>query len=395
MRVFLPLLLALCLSGCAGLDAVKDAYSGLMEYFGGKDNEEPPHELAEPFESTVPLRTLWSADLGNGYNEQYVNLVATPDETSVYAAERQGDLHAYNRLSGQLRWTQETGMEFSAGPTLGDDKLIMGTSNAEVLAYSASDGALLWKTVVTSEILAPPRIANGVVVVRGSDGRLTGLDEKTGATLWNYERPVPALMMRSRGASIVTNEWVIDGFASGKVIALHLSDGKMEWETTVALPHGRSEIDRLVDMDAAPVIRGDTLYISGYQGGVAALSLREGEIMWREEKISTYSGLSASRRSLFLADINSDVWRLDMRNGSDLWKQDELHQRRLTVPVLIKDYLVVGDFEGYLHVLSQEDGSLLARVRIDETPIDEAPAVYDDVIYVYSSGGKLSALTVD
>ncbi|QFY44109.1 outer membrane protein assembly factor BamB [Candidatus Methylospira mobilis] len=395
MRIFLTLLLALLLSGCAGLDALKDAYTGLIEYVGGKDNAEPPHVLAEGFESLVPTRTLWSVELGNGSNEQYVNLVAAADETSVYAAERQGDLHAFKRLTGEPAWTQETGLEFSAGPALGDDKLILGTSNAEVVAYSTSDGSLLWKTVVSSEILAPPRVADGVVVVRGTDGHLTGLDEKTGATLWNYERPVPALMVRSRGASIVTNEFVIDGFASGKVIALSLDKGKLEWETTVALPHGRSEVDRLVDMDAAPVIQNGTLYISGYQGGVAAMSVREGEVQWREEKISTYTGLVANRRSLFLSDINSDVWSLDSRNGGDLWKQDELHQRRLTIPAMIKDYLVVGDFEGYLHILSQDDGGLLARVQVDDTPIDEAPLVYDDVIYVYSSGGKLSALTVD
>jgi outer membrane protein assembly factor BamB len=395
MRIFLPILLALLLGGCAGLDAVKEAYSGLIEYIGGKDNAEPPRELAESFESLVGVRTLWTASLGDGYDKQYVNLVAAADETSVYAAERQGDLHAFNRLTGGSGWTQETGLAFSAGPALGDDKLILGTSNAEVVAYRRSDGTLLWKTEVTSEILAPPRVADGVVVVRGTDGHLTGLDEKTGATLWNYERSVPALMIRSRGASIVTDEYVIDGFASGKVIALSLSKGKLEWETTVALPHGRSEVDRLVDMDAAPVIKNGTLYISGYQGGIAAMSVREGEVQWREEKISTYTGLVANRRSLFLADISSDLWCLDMRNGGDLWKQDELHQRRLTVPALIKDYLVVGDFEGYLHVLSQEDGSLLARVQVDDSAIDEAPAIYDDVIYVYSSGGVLTALTVD
>ncbi|QSA96965.1 outer membrane protein assembly factor BamB [Methylococcus sp. EFPC2] len=394
-KLSLLLLAGVLLTGCAGLDTLRDAYEGIGEYFGGKDNAEPPRELADEFENKLKLSVLWDATVGKGYDGQYLNLVPAADESAVYAADRRGEIQARNRLSGDKLWSVETELAISAGPVVDGGKLLVGSSNAEVAAYNTADGALLWKTTVSSEILALPRIGRGVVVVRGSDGHLIGLDENNGATLWTYERGTPALSVRSLGSPLVVEDLVIDGYASGKLVALNVKDGKLAWEATVALPHGRSEIERLVDVDSVPVVRGDTLYVSGYQGGVAAVSLKDGEVLWRQEKISSYSGLAASRRQLFLSDASSDVWQLDMRDGGDLWKQDELHQRKLTAPVLVKNYAVVGDFEGYLHVLSQDDGSLQARLQVDDSAIREAPVVYDDVLYVYSADGKLSAVSVE
>ena len=394
MRLISVLLATALLSGCAGLDVVKDAYDGIGEYFGGRDNAEPPKEL-EPIEPKLRMTELWSAEVGDGYEEKYLNLVAAVTEDSVFAADREGILQAHKRLTGEKLWSVESELNFSAGPTLGRDKIVMGTSNAEVAAFNTADGTLLWKATVSSEILALPRIDSGTVVVRSSDGRIAALDEKDGHTLWTYERSVPALSVRSRGSPIVAGNLVIDGYASGKLVALRLEDGKLEWEATVALPHGRSEIERLMDVDSVPVIKDDTLYVSGYQGGLAAVNLKDGEVLWRQDKVSSYSGLAASGRELFLTDANSDVWQVAMRDGGDLWKQDAFHQRRLTSPAVIKDYLVVGDFEGYLHVLSQDDGSLLGRLEVDDTPIEEPPAVFDDVLYVYTSGGKLAAVSLE
>jgi outer membrane protein assembly factor BamB len=396
VKRYLPLFLcAFLLSGCAGLDAAKDGWDSLTETLFGKDNTEPPHELAEDFVPKASLSLQWKETIGDGYGGQNINLVPAVTSDSIYAADHEGIVQARSRTTGEKRWEIESELPFSAGPSLSRDKVILGTRDAEVIAYAMADGNLLWRTSVSSLILAPPAVANGVVVVRGSDGRLTGLDEKTGATLWSHERTAPLLAVRSKGGPAIADSLVIDGFGGGKLTALHLKDGQPEWESQIAIARGRSEIDRLLDINAVPVIKNDIIFVSGYQGGVAAVSLKDGEVQWRQEKIFTYSGISAERRSLFLTDNASDVWRLDMRGGGDLWKQNELHQRRLTQPVPVKDKLVVGDFEGYVHVLSQDDGSLLARLEVDGSPIEAAPVVYDDIIYVYTSGGKLAALIVE
>jgi outer membrane protein assembly factor BamB len=397
MKIRLPLVLlsAALLTGCAGLDVAKDGWNSLNESLFGKDNAEPPRELAADFQPKSKLNLLWKESIGSGYGKQNINLVPAVNDDSVIAADYEGVIQARNRATGEKRWTVESGLPLLSGPVLSKDKLIFGTRDAEVAAFAINDGALLWKTSVSSAILALPAVARGVVVVRSSDGRITGLDEKTGATLWSHEHAAPALAVRSKGGPAIVEDLVIDGFGGGKLTALKLKNGQQEWESLVALARGRSEVERLLDINATPVLKDSTLYVSGYQGGIAAVSLRNGDVEWRQEKLYTHTGLSGNRRSLFMSDASSDVWRLDMRGGNDLWKQTDLHQRRLTMPIPIKDKLVVGDFQGYLHVLSQDDGSLLARLEIDGTSIEAAPVVYDDVIYVYTSGGKLAALTVE
>jgi outer membrane protein assembly factor BamB len=395
MRRFLVLFLCgLLLTGCSALGPLKEAASGIGEYFGASDNADPPAELKD-FEPAVKMTVLWDVNIGKGYAEQYVNLVPAVTEDKIFAADRKGEVQARSRLNGDKLWSVDIELAVSAGPVAGEGKLILGTSNAEIVALNDGDGSVLWKTNVSSEILALPRVEGDTVVIRSSDGRITALDENTGGTRWYHDRTIPALSIRSRGSPTIADDFVLDGYGSGKLIALNLTDGKPEWEATIALPHGRSEIERLVDMDSDPIVKGDTIYVTGYQGGVAAVSLKDGDVLWRQAELSSYTGMAAARRSLFVTDASSDVWQLDVRNGADLWKQDELHFRRLTAPALVKDYVVVGDFEGYLHLLSQEDGSLVGRVRVDKSPIAATPVVFDDVIYVYTSGGTLAAIAVE
>lgn len=394
MHRILALLLSVLLAGCAGLGAVKEGYDGLLDLFGASDPVDPPKEL-EPLEPTRSVRLLWDFDLGKGYDGQYVNLRPGPGSARVFAADRRGQVEARDRLTGSSVWEADLELELSSGPGLGRDVIVLASNNGDVIALSQLDGAVVWQTTVSSEVLAFPVIARGLVVIRSNDGRITALDEKTGKRLWYHERSVPPLSVRSRGAPAIIGDLVLDGYASGKLLALQIKDGKPAWESAIAMPRGRSEIERLVDVDSTPVIRGDTIYVSGYQGGVAAVSAKDGEVLWRRETLSTASGLSADRKSLYLTDGVSDVWRLDMSSGGDLWKQTALHQRRLTSPVPVKDCVVVGDLEGYLHFLSKDDGSLVARIQVDDTPIEALPVVLDDVVYAYSVDGVIAAVALD
>ena len=394
MRLLFLVLAAALLSGCAEYDAFKYLYSSVQSIFSGEDNAEPPKEL-QPLEPSVQLTVLWDATVGSGYEDQMVNLVPAVSEDRVYVADREGEVHAYDRLKGDLIWSVETELALSSGPVLAGDKLLFGTSNAELMAFSIMDGSLAWKTVLSSEVLALPRVSGGLVVVRTSDGRITALDSGTGASRWSYDRSIPPLSVRSLGSPAIAGDLVLDGFGGGKLLALGLADGKVAWETTVFIPHGRSEIERLVEMDADPLVRGDTVIVSGYQAGVAAVNLRDGEVLWRQQRVFSSHGLASDRRSLFLSDVSSDVWALDPGNGADLWKQSELHQRRLTVPTLVRDQLLVGDLEGWVHALSKEDGSLVGRVQVDDEPIRARPVKFGDVAYIYTSGGVLAAVAVE
>ncbi|NBT45150.1 MAG: outer membrane protein assembly factor BamB [Gammaproteobacteria bacterium] len=395
MRALLLLLLGvLFLTGCTQFSAVKELATSVEGLISGTDNAEPPKEL-EPLEPTVAMNILWKTSVGKGYDGRVVNLVPAVTSSAVYVADRRGLLEAHARQDGERLWSHETALEISAGPVVAGDKLLMGTSNAEIIAVSIVDGALLWKATLTSEMLALPRVAHNVVVVRTSDGRLVGLDLQHGGLKWSHERSIPPLSVRSQGSPTIVGDLVLDGFGGGKLIALSLQDGRLVWETTAATGRGRSEVERLVELDADPLVEDETVYITGFQAGITAVNIPDGEILWHQNGAYSSHGMAPGRHAFFISDTNSDVARFDSANGVEKWKQTALHQRRLTVPATVRNYVVVGDFEGYLHALSADDGRLVGRLEMDNEPILAPPVFHEETLFVYSSSGVLAAIGIN
>jgi outer membrane protein assembly factor BamB len=394
MRLITLLLLLVSLTGCAAFDTVKESVSGISDYFsGGQDNADPPEALHE-YAPEVQVDVLWKERVGVGADEQSLRLLPAIANGKVIAADRNGLVQARDMNTGALRWEIETGVNFSGGPGVGRGSVVLGSNNAEVVAINPEDGSVLWKTNVSSEILSIPAIANNVVIVRTTDGAMFALDEKTGHKVWNYESSIPALSVRGSSSPVIVENNVISGNDSGKLVALRLSDGKFVWETSIAIPKGRSEVERLVDVDVDPIASGGNIYIASYHGGVAAISETDGEVLWRNEDVSSYAGMASDYHYLYLSDSESHVWQLDQHNGSSLWKQKDLHQRKLTAPVAYGSYVVVADFEGYVHWLSSTDGRQLGRVQITDGPIDAKPVVVDNTVYVYAKDGTLAALKI-
>ncbi len=392
MRRTLLLLTALSLTACSGIDVLKDSVSGISDYFsGGEDNAEPPAALTE-FTTEVQIEKLWSSTTGVGANEQTVKLAPVVHNQKIITADREGLVEARHLVTGDKVWEIETELKLSGGVGLGGETVILGSSNAEVIALNSDTGDKLWSVKVSSEVLAIPTVAKHIVIVRTTDGTVTALNEQTGAKLWSYEHAVPALSIRGTGTPLIVGDKVIAGYDNGKLVALDLRNGKFAWETTISIPKGRSEVERLVDLDVDPIEVNDVIYIASYRGGIAAISATDGDGMWRNENISSYSGLSNDFRYLYLSDSKSHVWQIDQRTGSGLWQQKDLHHRRLTAPATYQNYVVVGDFEGYVHWLSSSDGRLLGRIQITDSPIEAKPVVVDDTVYVYAKDGSIAAL---
>lgn len=390
--LFLQGLLLMLLSGCAAVETGGELVSGVTSYFlGGEDNIEPPAELVE-YDPEIELDVLWDENVGDGTDEQYLNLDLAVSYGKVIAASRNGVIQARDSKTGDLVWETETEYSFSSGPGVGSNSAILATSNAEVVAVNIETGEQLWTAAVSSEVLATPVISDNIVVIRTTDGRLFALNEEDGKQIWVFERSVPALSIRGTGSPIIVQGNVIAGYANGKLLALRLIDGKNVWETSIAIPSGRSEVERLVDLDVDPVEIDGVIFISSYQGGSAGVLEIDGDVLWRNEDVSSYSGLSYDWRYLYVSDDSSHVWQLDQRNGASLWKQDELHNRILSTPVAYDDYVVVGDFEGYVHWLAGSDGRQLGRVQIASSAIDAKPVVVDNIVYIYAKDGTLSAL---
>ncbi|MDT8407076.1 MAG: outer membrane protein assembly factor BamB [Methylococcales bacterium] len=376
------------LSGCAALDGAQKL---IGSFTGGTDNADPPAEL-KAYQMELSVDVLWREQIGDGLAGKLFKLQPELAGNTVFAASHDGELGAFLTDNGDSRWYLETDYAFASGPGYHDGRIFLGTSNAEVVAFDALTGAELWRTRLSSEIASVPVADDNQVLARTTDGRLFALDSKTGAMLWNYEQPVPALSLRGAGTPIIFADKLLCGFANGKMLAMRLRDGKLIWETAITLPAGRTEIDRMVDLVADPVLDNGIIYVAGYRGGLSALFESQGDILWNTPNLSSYTGLTLDNRYLYLTDNNSDVWQVDKRNGRPLWKQAELHQRGLTAPAIDDEYLVVGDFAGYVHWLALNDGRQVARQFAGDGPIVGRPLVRDAIVYVYTADGTLAAI---
>ncbi|MCP4128471.1 MAG: outer membrane protein assembly factor BamB [Gammaproteobacteria bacterium] len=377
--------LLLLLVGCGSLDPLQ-----LLE---DEPNIEPPAELVE-LKSSIGVRKLWSTSVGSGSSEDRVKLVPYVQGSRVYVADREGVVKALDSSSGRIVWSVEKeGLEISGGPGAGEGLVLIGTSNGEVVALSEQDGSEKWRARVSSEVLSVPKVGRGVVVVHTIDGKLYAMDASDGKLKWVYDRSIPVLTLHGNSSPVISGSAVICGFASGKLISFDLESGQQIWESTIAVPTGRSELERMVDIDGDPVVQSGMVYVATYQGQLAAVVEDTGDVVWRR-KLSSYAGLDADFKNLYVSDAEDMVWAIDPKNSSSMWKQSKLRGRKLSAPAVLGEYVVVGDFEGYLHWMSPEDGHMVARTRVGDQPITTPPVIDGKVAYVLGDGGELAAIAI-
>ena len=384
------------LAGCADtLTSIRDTTTGWISDKGKVDAETKPRELNEDFTPTIEVEELWSERAGKGSEDLYLKLLPAADGGYVYTADRDGRVIALDAATGDQHWAEhDKDRLISGGPGVGDGKVFVGTSEAEVVARDAATGKKLWVAKVSSEVLAAPRAADGLVVVRTGDGNIYGLDATTGLEKWVYDRTIPTLTLRGTAAPTLHNGVIYAGFDTGRMVALDLATGQQIWETQLAQPSGRSDLERLVDLDGEPVIKDDTAYVGSFQGRVAALAVDSGSIEWTRD-MSTYDNVAVDEKRVYITDERGVVWALDRLDGSAVWRQKDLKYRRLTGPTHFKRFVVVGDMEGYLHWLDAETGAIVARGRVDKERILTPPLDIGDALLGYSSTGKIAAFRVD
>jgi len=360
--------------------------------FSSKDNAEPPAELVD-LKSSLNIKTLWSKSL-QGPDGAFLRIAPVIADGRLYIAEPSGTVYALDAETGKELWSVDLDVPISGGPGVRDGLLAVGTQEAELIVLNADDGSERWRKPVSSEVLSTPGVSRGRVVCRTIDGRVEALSGDNGELRWAYDRDVPVLTLRGDSSPVVDEALVMVGFANGKLVALSMDSGLLAWEATIATPKGRTELERVVDIDAELKLVEGTIYAAAFHGEVAAVSETSGVVLWQRE-LSSHAGLDADWRQVYVTDENDHIWSLDATNGATLWQQKALHARQLSAPALVDGYLVVGDYEGYLHWLSQYDGQMLARSRVGSDPIRVKPLVYNDTVYVFGDGGRLTALKAE
>lgn len=360
---------------------------------GSQVVREPPAPLKD-FKAERQVKRLWSSDIGASAVKMPTVLSPALEGNMIYATDPYGKVSAYDAMSGRERWQTGLSQRIAGATAAGSGIVVVTTQKGEVIALDGNDGRRRWSSALTSQALAPAAIGDGVVVVQTVDGTLTAFSVSDGARLWRSERTEPPLSLHGTARPQIVTNVVLTGFASGKVAALELRSGKLLWEFPVTQPRGRNEIERLVDVDVAPVVVGSVVYAASYQGKLIALDAQSGRILWSRD-VSTFSGMDADAANIYLTDEHGLVLAFDLRTGASVWKQDQLRGRQLSAPRVLDGVVGVGDFDGYVHWLSSEDGHLVARYRIGSSPIRSQALTERDIYFVNDQSGDLAALRLE
>ncbi|MDX2463766.1 MAG: outer membrane protein assembly factor BamB [Porticoccus sp.] len=392
MKRVLLISMFMLLSGCGLWSALEDAVPDYNP--DGLEEEELKKEKSEPakltsFDQEVHPVKLWSTRAVGDYESVGTGLQPVLGHGKIYVADSEGSIVAIDAGSGKKVWKVALDTPLGGGVGIGGELVFVGSSNGDVIALEAETGTERWRTQLSSEILAAPSGNGDIVVAQVQDGRIVGLDAQSGMERWQFEIEVPVLSLRGTSAPLVEGNTVIAGFANGKVYAFAAATGDMMWENRITVPQGRSELERMVDIDGQPLLVGDIVYAAGYQGRIGAVS-RTGRGIWYQD-VSSVHGPAHGLQQIYVAEVDGQVKAMRATSGRVLWTNNQLSHRTLNRPSVAGGYLLVADIQGYLHILSQTDGHFVGRTRVDSSGVS-APMVTDgDIIYILDNDGGVSA----
>lgn len=379
LRAAVCILGAFCLSACNTIEHRSDALK-----------KSPLPNLSS---NSLKPELVWSntQSAGVGKSDAKLRFALTPQELVV--ADHSGKILVLARSTGRLVRAIKTQKSIMSGPTVCGDVILAGTHDGHIVAYRLSDGAFLWQANVGNTVLATPVGDQNQVFAHTLEDGVIALNAADGRSMWSYHVGTPPLMLRKMSSPVISDQHVIVGFANGKLVALDRMDGKPDWEKEVAISKGRSDLQRMVDISADPVVQQGKVYAVSYQGRIAVVSSDTGALLW-ERELSSYTGIAVAKEAVYVCDTQGVVWALNAKSGEVLWQASDLTGRSLSAPAVLQDYLVVGDEEGYLHWVSRQNGSFVGRVSVDGKGISATPVVEEDTVYALGLGGKVAAYRI-
>ena len=403
----LTVALALVLGGCETLRTLPGV-DRVGQIFSGKSGDEGKPRPLAPFAAEVVVERVWRAKVGAGLGRKYLRMKPAVVADRIYIADAYGLVEARNRFTGARIWAVRVGDPdrgpiykvwdrrdpafVTGGVGAGEGRVLVGTTHGDVVALDAGDGNELWRSHVTSEVLAPPVAAGDLVITQTGNGRLLALEAEDGAVRWSFDTQVPILSLRGTATPVVDSGAVFAGFATGKVGAVDLDTGEPIWEQRIMLPQGRSELDRVVDVDSTPVAERGILFSVGYQGRLKAIRVQNGAVLW-ERDASSFLDLAQGYGNVYVVTEDDAIMAVNQLTSAVVWEQDALKHRQLTSPVAFDNYVLLGDIDGYLHVLAQSDGRFMGRGKLSgdlRSPMIEA----DDFVYIVANDGTVEALKI-
>jgi len=388
-RIAVACLLTLGISACSSTDEIDKTLPAELE------------EINQQFEPKV----LWEENVGGGADDYFSRMSPIIAYDKLFTSSREGDVAAINPTTGDEVWSidlrdiddksgffeSKKSALINGGLAAGINKLFLGSENGKIYALNAETGKLDWQANIKGEVLSAPAIDSGILVVNSSSGVMKAFNATTGEELWKIEQDTPALTLRGISAPSIAAGGVFVGTPDGNLSVYILENGQQGWAAIVGEPSGSTEFERVIDVDASPVIFGDKVYSISSRGHLVAIELRTGQIAWKRQ-YSSYTNLLLSANNIYLTDVKGHVYAVDRLNGTEKWSQLALTNRDVTAPVAVGDYIVVGDFEGYMHWLNDSTGEIVSRHQVDSSGLHVAPIVQDDIIYSQARNGDLQAI---
>lgn len=356
--------------------------------FFDKDNTPPPRSLSS-FHAEIKPNQIWKTSTGNGAGNQYLKLMPAMNETAIFTAGTNGAVASTAKSNGRSNWRINTGRTLLTGPGVGDGIVVVGSMHGSIIALNETNGAIKWTSNINGEPIANPAVSGGRVIIKSLDGTVTALSAANGSKLWSFKQSEPDLILRGASTPNIHDGHVLVGFANGSMVNASLSGGQINWVQQIATPQGAFAIERMIDIDADPVIHGQRLFAATYQGNIASLDWRSGHELWSHQ-LSSYTGMTADDEAVFVSDAKGYIWSFGIDSGKINWRQNNLENRHVSGPVNAGNYVVVGDAQGYLHWLNKQNGEFAAREHLGSA-IFAKPLTDGRNIYVLTSNGTLAA----
>ena len=366
-----------------------------MEWFGDDEEVNPPTRLTS-IEVEVNMSRQWSVNIGNGQGDKYNKITPAIDGDRIFAASEDGEVVALNLATGAVIWRTRLDSQITGGVGAGNNLVMVGTEAAEVIAIDQTNGEIIWQGAVSSEVLSAPQTNGDIVVTQTVDGKLVALNFADGVQRWTYETTLPALTLRGTSKPVLTGVGsVIAGFSNGTLVSVSAEDGVLRWEERVAVPEGRYDIDRVIDVDGDLLLDGNRVLASSYQGNLMAFDVNSGRTVWGVEDASSYHGMERGFGNIYYCDDRSHITAVRDNSENIAWDNEKLAYRAITAPTAINNYLAVADFEGYVHLLSQIDGRIVGRTQVDSDGVRSNLLANRGILYVFGNSGRLTALNLE
>ena len=382
LRLIPLLFFTIILNGCSSL--------GWLKFWDGEDEEEGPAELFV-INSSIEITRDWVESFDNKNN--FGRLIPSVYDGKVYFISSQGYLASLDAQSGKTEWSKSTNDTVSGGVEVNFKTITYGTLDGDLVALDYKDGKELWRSKTSSEILTPPVTDGNMLIAQTGDGRIAGYDFKSGERQWFHQTTLPRLTLRGTSRPYINQGFIFTGFANGKIAMIYPESGAIRFEIPVTINEGKSELERIIDIDGKSLITNDLLIAASYQGNITAINLREGRPAWQED-ISTIKDLSLNGNRVIAVDEKDTIKAFGVATGAILWEQNDLKLRKLTSPVSIRNFVAIGDLEGYVHVLDAKNGNFLGRKKISRKPILEITSERNFLLAVDESG-KIFKLSIN